>query len=195
MLTLLATLAVAASPDTALQQALQKALLRSPARVELETWDAPLRCRGQFVPAPFESSGRVAVKVKGKNCEAWGWANVKVIVPVARLIKEVKPEQSLDGAWALVDAEPSPGELDAVPMGAVATRALRPGEAVRERDVRFGPKPGTRVTVKVIVGALSIEQAATVSPCSGVATCATLSTGKRVAGTWIDNALLVQEVP
>lgn len=194
MLILLATL-LAASPDASLQQALQKALLRSPARVQLETWDAPLRCKGQFVPAPFESSGRVAVKVKGKNCEAWGWASVKVIVPVARLTREVKPEQSLDGAWELVDAEPAPGELVEVPPGAVATRALRPGDGLRERDVRVGPKPGTRVTVKLVLGALSIEQSGTVSPCAGAVTCATLGTGKRVSGTWQGNALYVAEVP
>lgn len=192
MSTLIAALVLSASTPS-LEVALQKALMRAPARVEVRSWEAPLRCKGpQFIPAPFDSSGRVAVKVRGKSCEAWGWALVRVIVPVATLIRDVKANESLDGAWAVAEIEVSGGEvLERVPAGATATRSMRRGGALALSDVRVGPKPGTHVTVRVIVGALSLEQRGTVSPCSGLSTCATLPSGKKVAGMWSEGVLVV----
>ena len=185
---LLVTLLLAADP--ALEAALQRAVTRDSAKVELTGWEAP-RCKGAYAPAPFDSSGRVPVRVRGKGCEAWGWAEVKVLVPVAVLTREVRAGDSLDGAWAVVELEPRGEPLAHIPTGASATRALHKGLPVSGNDVRFGPRPGTQVTVKVMLGALSLEQRGTISPCGGGDTCATLPSGKRVSGAWVDGALLV----
>ncbi len=177
--------------DPALEQALQRAVSRSPAKVELQSWDAP-RCRGAFSPAPFESSGRVAVRVRGKGCDAWGWAVVKVIVPVATLSRDVKANEPLDGAWQMEDLEARGELVSRPPAGATATRNLRRGLKLGAADYRVGPKPGTAITVRVMLGGLSLEQRGTVSPCSGAETCATLPSGKRVAGVWTEGMLVVR---
>jgi hypothetical protein len=187
----LALILAAAPASGTLEAALQKAVQRAPARVELTSWDAPRRCKGAFVPAPFETSGRVAVKVKGKNCEAWGWAEVKVIVPVATLSRDVKANESLDGAWSMSDGEASARAVQQLPAGASAMRPLKAGSALTESDFRVGPRAGTPVTVRVMLGSLSLEARGTVTQCSGAATCATLVTGKRVAGLFIDGVLVV----
>lgn len=184
-------LVLAAAPASAsLEVALQKAVQRQPARVELTSWDAPRRCKGAFMPAPFDMSGRVAVKVKGKNCEAWGWAEVKVIVPVATLSRDVKANESLDGAWTTGEGEVRGGVTE-LPLGATASRALRTGATINENDFRVGPRAGTAVTVRVIMGSLSLEQRGTVTNCNGSVVCATLPSGKRVAGLFVDGVLVV----
>lgn len=180
----------AASPAPSLEAALQNALQRTPARVELQSWDAPLRCKGSFVPAPFDSSGRVAVKVKGKNCEAWGWAQVRVIVPVAVLSRDVRADEPLEGAWTLGETEARNAIAD-LPAGASATRALRRGATLGATDFRVGPKAGTTVTVRLVLGSLSLESRGTVTTCAGAVTCATLPSGKRVAGVFTDGVLTV----
>lgn len=195
MTALLFTLFVAAAPTPALENALQKALQRSPARVELISWDAP-RCLGEFIPAPFDASGRVAVKVRGARCEAWGWAQVRVLVTVASLTRDLKEGEPLAGAWVGKETEFKGGVvLSEVPAGATASHALRQGGALSFGDVRVGPKPGTSITVRVVLGALSLEQRGTISPCNGAETCATLPSGKRVAGLFSDGVLLVKEAP
>jgi hypothetical protein len=190
MSALLVTL-VLAGFDPSLEKALQRALTRSPAKVELASWDAP-RCKGtNFLPAPFERSGRVAVRVRGTACEAWGWAEVRVIVPVATLSRDVKANESLDGAWVTTDQEATVATLADVPVGASASRSLRKGAKLSATDFRMGPRPGTAVTVRVMLGQLSLEQSGTVSPCSGLETCATLPSGKRVAGVFTEGVLVV----
>jgi flagella basal body P-ring formation protein FlgA len=191
MSALLAIFVVAATPPS-LEQALQQAVTRSPAKVELVAWEAP-RCKGQFEPAPFEASGRVAVRVRGKGCEAWGWAQVRVLVPIVTLTRDVKAEEPLAEAIVTEEREARAGVLEQLPVGAVATRSLRRGATVSPGDVRVGPRPGTQVTVRVLVGALSLEQRGTATSCGGLTTssCATLPSGKRVAGVFNDGVLLV----
>ncbi len=192
MSALLVTLLLS-SIDPALEQALQRAVQRTPAKVELRAWEAPRRCKGTFVPAPFENSGRVAVRVRGKSCDAWGWAEVRVIVPVATLSRDVKANESMDGAWTLDEIEARGAVVQNVPAGAAATRALRRGARLNAADYRTGPKPGTPITVRVMLGALSLEQSGTVSPCGNEAVCATLPSGKRVAGVFSEGVLVVSE--
>ncbi len=177
--------------DPSLEAALQRAVTRESARVELTAWDAPQRCKGTFAPAPFESSGRVAVRVRGKKCEAWGWALVRVIVPVATLSRDVKTNESMEGAWTVTEAETQGEVLAQVPTGATATRWLRKGMKISANDVRTGPKPGSSITVRVMMGGLSLEQRGTVNSCAGSETCATLPSGKRVSGVWSDGMLVV----
>ncbi len=177
--------------DPSLEAALQRAVTRESARVELTSWDAPRRCTGTFAPAPFELSGRVPVRVRGKKCEAWGWAQVRVIVPVAVLSRDVKTNEPMEGAWTVTEAETQGEALTQVPSGATATRWLRKGMPISANDVRTGPKPGSSITVRVMMGGLSLEQRGTVNSCSGSATCATLPSGKKVSGVWSDGMLLV----
>lgn len=186
---------VVASSTPALEQALQRAVTRSPAKVELVSWDAPQRCRGTFEPAPFESSGRVAVRVRGKGCEAWGWARVRVLVPIATLTRDVKADEPLATAIVLEDAEAR--GVSALPAGAVATRGLKRGARLAAADFRTGPRPGTPLTVRVVLGGLSLEQRGTASSCSGQSEggCATLPSGKRVAGVFEDGVLIVGGAP
>ena len=139
-MSLLVTLMIGAA-DPSLEAALQRALTRETARVELTAWDAP-RCKGTFAPAPFDSSGRVPVRVRGKTCEAWGWAQVRVIVQVAMLSRDVKANESMEGAWTLGEQEPRGEVMAQVPAGATATRWLRKGMPVAVSDVRVGPRPG-----------------------------------------------------
>ena len=178
----------AANPS--LEAALQAALTRESAKVELTGWDAP-RCKGSYAPAPFERSGRVPVRVRGKSCEAWGWAQVRVIVPVATLSRDVKSNESMDGAWTVSEQEPRGEVMGVIPSGATATRWLRKGMTVEVSDVRVGPRPGSSILVRVMLGALSLEQRGTVSPCAGGETCATLPSGKRVSGVLTAGVLVV----
>jgi hypothetical protein len=176
--------------DPSLEAALQSALTRQSAKVELTAWDAP-RCKGTFASAPFESSGRVPVRVRGKICEAWGWAQVRVIVSVATLLRDVKSNESMDGAWTVSDQEPRGEVMSGIPAGATATRWLRKGTTVVASDVRVGPRPGSSILVRVMLGALSLEQRGTVSPCAVGDTCATLPSGKRVSGVLTGGVLVV----
>ncbi|MDP1830388.1 MAG: hypothetical protein Q8L48_44415 [Archangium sp.] len=175
--------------DASLEVALQRALTRESAKVQLTAWDAP-RCKGSFAPAPFDSSGRVPVRVRGKKCEAWGWAQVRVLLPIATLSRDVKANESMDGAWTVREEEPRGEVMAHVPAGATATRWLRKGMAVGANDVRTGPRPGSPIVVKVMLGALSLEQRGTVAAC-GNGVCATLPSGKKVTGAWLDGILVV----
>lgn len=191
MSALLALVVAASTPS--LEAALQRAVTRSPAKVELVAWDAPRKCRGTFEPAPFEASGRVAVRVRGKSCEAWGWAQVRVLVPLATLTRDVKADEPL--ADAIVFEEREGRGVDALPAGAVATRALKRGARLSPADLRTGPRPGTPLTVRVVLGALSLEERGTAIACAGAGACAALPSGKRVAGVFQDGVLLVGGAP
>jgi hypothetical protein len=182
-------LVVAAEPS--LESALRSAVSRPGARVELTSWSAPSGCRGEFLPASFDSSGRVPVRVRGRACQAWGWANVRVYVPTAVLTRDVKANEAVDGAWVVHENEPKGEALAHVPAGATATRWLRKGQQVGPADVRVGPKPGTPVNVKLRFGALSLEQRGTIVACAGEEICAALPSGKKVAGVFSDGTLLV----
>ena len=181
--------------DPSLEEALQRAVTRAAAKVELTAWELtawdPPRCTGTYAPVPFERSGRVAVRVRGTKCEAWGWAHVRVVVAVAVLSRDVKANAILDGAWTLTEAEPRGEAMTQIPSGATATRPLRKGMKISGSDVRVGPNPGTAVTVRLLLGALTLEQHGTVSPCTGSQTCATLPSGKKVSGVWLDGALVI----
>jgi hypothetical protein len=180
--------------DPALQASLQHALTRSSATVSVRSWDAP-KCQGRYLPAPFETSGRVAVRVRGQGCDAWGWAEVTVMIPVVTLKRDVRANEALQDACKVETGEAHFGVMTDLPSGAVAARALKAGHALSEADVRVGPPLGTVITVRLVSGAISVEQRATVSPCSGPNVCATLQSGKRVSGRWADGTLVIAGGP
>lgn len=159
-------------------------------RVEVEAFSAPPCPSPRYEPQPLEGSGRVAVRLSGRGCTTWGWATVRVLSTQAVVTRDVPPGASLDGAVRLEEREwrrgaPSAPALD----GAVAARALRSGTWLRDVDVRFGPPPGTPITVRVVVNTISVEQRGTIVSC-GRAVCATLPSGKRVTGVLRDGVLV-----
>jgi hypothetical protein len=159
-------------------------------RVELTGWSAPACSATRFEPQAIEGSGRVAVRATGKSCAVWGWATVRVFATQAVVAKEVESGASLEGAIRLEEREWVRGAQAAPRLeGATASRHLRAGVILRDTDVRFGPAPGTSVVVRLTVNAISIEQRGTIISC-GQRVCASLSSGKRVSGTFRDGVLL-----
>jgi hypothetical protein len=159
-------------------------------RVELTSWTAPACTATRFEPQPIEGSGRIAVRATGKTCSVWGWATVRVFATQAVVTKDVDPGASLEGAIRLEEREWLRGTPPAPRLeGATASRHLRTGVVLRETDVRFGPAPGTSVLVRVTINAISIEQRGTIIAC-GQRVCASLASGKRVAGTFRDGVLI-----
>lgn len=159
-------------------------------RVELTSWTAPACTATRFEPQPIEGSGRIAVRATGKTCSVWGWATVRVFATQAVVTKDVETGSSLDGAIRLEEREWMRGTPPAPRLeGATASRHLRAGVVLRDTDVRFGPAPGTSVLVRLTINAISIEQRGTIIAC-GQRVCASLSSGKRVAGTFRDGVLL-----
>lgn len=182
-------LGLAAAP-TQLIDALQA---RAPegSRVELVSWSAaPCRATG-FEVQSFERPGRVAVRITGTGCTTWGWATVRLRTTQAVLTKDVEPNAPLEPAVQLEERDWSPGQPGAPSFfGATAGRKLRAGTVLREIDVRFGPAPGTPVTVRVVVNTIAVEQRGTIIACSGQRVCASLPSGKRLSGTWRDGVLV-----
>jgi hypothetical protein len=160
------------------------------ARVEVEGFTSPACPGARYEPQPVEGSGRVAVRVTGRGCAAWGWATVRVLATQVVLTRDVEAGAPVEGAVRLEEREWRRG-LPLAPAleGANAARRLRAGTVLRELDVRFGPPPGTPVTVRVVVKAISVEQRGTIVPC-GQQICATLPSGKRVSGSLSDGVLV-----
>ncbi|MDX2010860.1 MAG: hypothetical protein SFW67_11735 [Myxococcaceae bacterium] len=159
-------------------------------RIELEAFSAPPCPSPRYEPQPIEGTGRIAVRLTGRGCSAWGWATVRVLATQAVITRDVRPGEALDGAVRLEEREWRRGTAPAPALeGAVAARALSRGTWLRDLDVRFGPPPGTPITVRVVVNAISIEQRGTVVSC-GRDVCATLPSGKRVSGVLRDGVLV-----
>lgn len=182
---------IAAAVPPGLMPALEE---RAPvgARVELVEWSAP-KCDGKrFEPQAVERSGRIAVHVTGRACHVWGWATVRLTATQAVLTKALNAGDALEGAYRFEEREWTKGLPGAPSLeGASAARRLQPGTLVRETDVRFGPPPGTAVTVRVQVSSIRIEQRGTITPC-GKDVCASLPNGKRISGTWADGVLVAR---
>lgn len=161
-------------------------------RVEVTSWDAPMCAASTFEPAPYESSGRVAVRAAGKTCAVWGWATVRLLTTQAIVSRPVTAGEPIEGAIRFEEREWS-RSLSSPPSitGAVASRRLIPGAILRSTDVRYGPAPGTPVTVRVVSSGISIEQRGTIFACPE-RVCATLPSGKRVAGVIADGVLVAR---
>jgi hypothetical protein len=178
--------------DPALLQALEAQVELPGARLQVVDWSAP-HCRGEYLPARVEGSGRIPVRVRGPRCDEWGWATVRLQVVVPVLTRSVRSGEALDGAWTtqLVEVHRGRTFLSSVPAGATATRLLRGGEPLSPEGVRAGPPPGTVVTVRVELGGITVEEPGTLVACAGDAICAVLPSGRRVAGRLEGEALVV----
>ncbi|MCA2982068.1 MAG: hypothetical protein INH41_30395 [Myxococcaceae bacterium] len=187
-MTLLALAVIAAVPAP-LVEALQA---RAPegTRVEVDGFTAPGCVASRFEPQPVEGSGRVAVRVSGRGCAAWGWATVRVLSTQAVLTRDLEAGARIEGAVRVEERPWRRGDQVAPALeGAVAARRLRAGQPLRAVDVRFGPPPGTPIVVRIVVNTISVEQRGTVVSC-GQQVCATLPSGRRVAGVLRDGVLV-----
>ena len=191
---ILGLLLAAALPDPAARQAIEQASTPPGAHARLDKWEAPRGCAGQLSVQPIDASGRVPVRVRGQACEAWGWATVTLLFDAAVLTRDVRAGESLEGAFEVRPVELRRGHelLGAVPAGSLAERPLKAGQPVEASQVRVGPPTGSSVLVRVVAQGLFIEQRGTISPCRGLQVCATLPSGKRVAGELVDGVLVAQ---
>ncbi len=191
---LIALTILAASPLT---DALQRAA-PSQTQVEVTGWQAPTDCAGNdFEPARVESSGRVPVRVRGPKCEGWGWATVRVFTNALVLTKDVGTGVSIGGAYTTQRVEYRRGTepLREVDADANAAKLLKAGTMLTPEMVRSGPPIGSALTVRVVMGGLSLEQQGTVIACRGSNVCASLPSGKRVEGKMVSGLLLVGGAP
>ncbi len=159
-------------------------------RVEVSDWSAPNCNANRFEPQPFDGSGRVAVRATGKSCSVWGWATVRLFTTQAVLARTIEAGEPVEGAFTLEEREWSKGAPAAPKLdGATASRRLKSGSVLRELDLRFGPAPGTQITVRIVINAISLEQRGVIVSC-GQRVCASLPSGKRVSGTFRDGVLV-----
>jgi hypothetical protein len=153
------------------------------------------------VALPIEGSGRVTLKMAGQGsdgraCSGWGTATVKVLAPSPVATRALRAGENLDGAVAFAEREVLPGrEPVVVPAGAIATRPLTPGQPVDASSFRVrGPDVGEPIKVRVIVGAVAVEEVGRVASCGRNKACAVLPSGKHVEGR-VEDGRLVVEVP
>jgi hypothetical protein len=195
-------LALAAAADDPVQAAVEAALAWPGARAEIVALRGglPAGCalRSADVPRAIASSGRAAVRLSGRDaggpCQAWVWAEVRLLAPALVLARAVREGEPLQGAVATDLREVAPGRrpLSELPEGALATRPLAAGALLEPGALRAGPVPGERVTVVVAAGTLRVERQARALPCRAGHACALLPTGRRVEGAWHGGRILLE---
>jgi hypothetical protein len=201
----LASVWLASAVPPAVQTAIEAAAKVDGARVEVTR----LATQGTHgcaiaraeVALPIEGSGRVTLRMAGQGrdgraCSGWGTATVKVLAPAPVALRPVRTGESLDGAIDWAEREVLPGRAPVlVPAGAVATRPLTPGQLVDASSFRVrGPAVGEPIKVRVVLGAIAVEQVGRVTSCGLGKACASLPSGKHVEGRFVDGKLVV-EVP
>jgi flagella basal body P-ring formation protein FlgA len=206
----LAALAAAAAParagDTpaAVQHGLEAALVIPGARLTVRSYRPTAAAAGcaiseATVDKPIEASGRYPVKVNGRGCGGWAWADVVVKADVLVTTRPVRPGESLDGATTRVERELRPGRepasgADAGELArARATRPLGRGQLVERSHVEAaGAAAGSPVKVIIRAGDLTITQTGRLVACGRGRSCAVVPSGKRLEGTLADGQLLVE---
>jgi flagella basal body P-ring formation protein FlgA len=162
--------------------------------------------RTQCIPDKIElkeridGSGRVPVRYTGKDksgadCQAWAWADVQVWAPVLITTRAVKPGETIDGAVTEVEREVMRGHepLTQVTPGLIATNMIASGAVIEKHAVHIAqPKVGTQISVTIVAGGVTVEEAARVLPCVPDRVCVMLPSGKRLDGTMQDGHLLVE---
>ncbi len=149
--------------------------------------------------APLRAGGRVAVRFEGldahgRACSRAVFAQIRLLRSAPRLLRAVDAGEQVgreDVAWEELDVRAGRPPLSAIPEGAAASRRLAAGTVLEASHVRVGPSPGTKVTVVLSTGALTVEREGRVVPCSDGAVCAALDNGRRVSGELRDGRLQV----
>lgn len=165
-------------------------------RVVVESLEARSRsCVPSSVEAQkAERSGRVAVKLVGRGCSEWIWAQVRVYGPAVVARSALREGDSLEGRVSVEERERVGGfaPLTELPSSnARARRTIAEGRTLSSVDVALdGALPGAPIRVLVQRGPLTVEADGTVVSSSG-ATCARLAGARRVCGEVRDGALWV----
>jgi len=166
------------------------------ARVEVRSFKVggkPCAAVRADVRPAVKSSGAVPVRVQGDGCEAWGWAQVALFVPVQKVTAAAKEGARIESSTEERELTPGRTYVAALPDGAVASRPLAIGTLLEPQHLRSaGPSIGAEVTVVASSGALQIAQRGRVIGCSGSKGCAQLANGRRVEGTFENGRLLVE---
>jgi hypothetical protein len=182
---------------SAVSESLSRALAIPGARIVPLSWSAPQGChvRSASVPRSIDGSGRVAVKIAGKNCSGWGWIRLEVWSETAVTTRALRAGEAVETGYAMVEQEVRSGRMPFVPpAGAVAVRTLPAGTAIDARDVsKSSVVAGDPVKV-IIAGTVAIETQGRRIPCVRSRACAVLPTGKHVEGQMDDNGRLIVEV-
>jgi len=178
---------------------LARALVVPSARIVAVRWTAPSGCRVESatVQRPIDGSGRFPVRISGRGCSGWGWAEVQVWAETSVTTRVVRAGETLASSSTIVEREVRPGRLPyIVPADAVASRSLAMGSAIDASDVsRTSVILGDAVKVVFVSGAVAIEAQGRRSNCLRGRDCAILSSGKHVEGRFDESGRLIVEVP
>jgi hypothetical protein len=206
IVSLLAFLAVSAAAPTATDilpsevgESLRQALVVPGARIVPLSWSGPRHCaiRSASVSRPIDGSGRVAVKVSGRGCSGWGWAQIEVWADTAVTTRIVRPGEALSSAVVVTEREIHPGRAPFVPgPGDVALRFLPAGTTLGAESVgRSAVAVGDGVKVVFLSGSVAIETQGRRTTCLRGRDCAVLRSGKHVEGALDGSGRLIVEVP
>lgn len=180
-------------------ESLTRALAVPDARLVPVRFSAPAGCRvaSAQVPRPIDGSGRVAVKISGRGCSGWGWAEVEVWAEASVTTRMVRAGEKLGPASTVVEREIRSGQVPFIVDGdAVASRTLPIGSVIQPSDVsRTRVTLGDQVKVVLIAGLVSIETQGRRSGCVRGRDCAILPSGRHVEGYLDDVGRLIVEVP
>lgn len=198
-LTLPLLLAASASPQAAVDAALATPGARAELASVAPSTGAGCRAEAWEALAAVEASGRAALRFTGRDahgapCTGFAWGRVRVTGPAVVTTRAVEAGQPLDGALAVEERELVAGRrgLSELPQGASASHRLAAGALLDEASVHLGPVPGQAVTVRLLAGALTVEQPGRAVPCKRGRACALLPSGRRVEGRFEDGRILVE---
>jgi hypothetical protein len=180
-------------------ESLARALVVPGSRLVLVRFTAPAGCRvsSASVPRPIDGSGRVAVKVSGRGCNGWGWAEVEVWAETSVTTRVVRAGEPLAPASKVIEREIRPGQVPfVVGADAVASRILPLGNVIQPGDVsRTSAVLGDQIKVVFIAGSVAIETQGRRSGCLRGRDCAILASGRHVEGHMDEVGRLIVEVP
>jgi hypothetical protein len=178
-------------------ESLSRALVVPSGRIVPLRWAAPAGCRvaSASVPRPIDGSGRVAVRVTGRGCTAWGWVELQVWAQTSVTTRAVRAGETLASAATVMEREIRPGHLPFIaPRDAVASRGLPAGRTIDANDVtRTNVSLGDPIKVVFVSGAVAIEADARRTQCLRDRDCAVLRSGKHVEGHIDEGGRLIVE--
>jgi hypothetical protein len=204
VLALRAGTAAAGEVPAPVADALQAALVVPGGRLSVRSYRAPGAQGGDGctvseanVDKPIEGSGRYPVRVTGRGCSGWAWAEVVVKADVLVTTRPLRPGDSLQSATTQVEREIRAGRQPLTAAGDIgqarAARPLQRGQRVERSHVEAaGAAAGATVKVVIRAGDLYIAQSGRVVPCGRGRTCAVMPSGKHVEGALVDGQLMVE---
>ncbi|HUJ26260.1 MAG TPA: hypothetical protein VLW85_09595 [Myxococcales bacterium] len=168
------------------------------ARVEVLAWRPQGACEPDSaeVRGPLHGSGSVALRIAGRGCSGWAFADARVTAQVLVATEAAREGQPVHAALEWREVRAGHEALAEIPASAVAARDVARGSVIEASMVREpGPKAGAPVRVVLRDSAITLELVATAVPCARGLACALLPSGKRVEGHFEGDAILVEMLP